>query len=82
LSELILSKSRYNLKHHGHNLSLLRVGFVTSDPYLIRLALTILISSLSLIGTLRICLSTGVLLESRFAMQCLLIFKISYCATT
>jgi len=61
---------------------LLHVGLVISDPYLIRLALTIRISNLSLTGTIMIFLSTGVLPESRFALQCSLASKVSYCALT
>jgi len=63
------------LKHHDWNLPLLHVGLVISDPYLIRLALNIHINNLSLTGILRICLSTWVLLEPRFALQYLLVFK-------
>lgn len=63
-------------------LTLAACGLDISNPYLILLALTIRISNLSLTGTLRICLSIGVLLESRFALQCLLVFKVSCYAHT
>ena len=42
------------------------------------LSITIHVSNLLLTKTLRICLYTGVLPESRFALQCFLVFEITY----
>jgi len=73
-----LLKIRNTLKSCDWNLLLPRVGLVTSGLYPTRLAVTNHTINLTTTRTPSICLSTGVLREPRFALQCSIASEVSF----